>query len=88
MRTAMIAFVGAMGVALSASAAPAVPSSSAQHNANVMAVAGGCGPGFRSTASGRCVPIHHVFRGGRFYGSGDFSAEDLNRQELNRLNRY
>jgi hypothetical protein len=88
MRTAMIAFVGAMGLALSASAAPAVPNTSAQHNANIVAVAGGCGPGLRPTTSGRCAPFHHMYRGGRFYGSGDFSADDLNRQELNRLNRY
>jgi hypothetical protein len=34
------------------------------------------------------VPFHHVYRGWRFHGDGDFSADDLNRQELNRLNRY
>lgn len=85
MRTAIIALVGLAASALSANAAPAVPGSVSNHDANIVTVAGGCGPGFHPTPWGRCVPFRHVYRGWRYYGDSDFMAEQLNSQELSRL---
>jgi hypothetical protein len=84
----MIAVAGAMGLALSASAAPAVPGTATPHDGNIVTVAGGCGPGFHPTPMGHCVPFRHFYGGMRYHSRGDFSAEDLNARELNRLNRY
>jgi hypothetical protein len=100
MRFATMAFVGAFGLAasaVSASAAPPVPSLGAQHDTNIVQVAGGCGPAFHPNRWGRCVPNRGYDRygydrprpywGGAYRGWGspdDHVARELNRGELGR----
>jgi len=90
MRSAVFALVGAFGlaaVAVSANAAPAVPSLDAQQQGSIMVqVAGGCGPGSHRNTWGRCASHGHGNYGHRYWRGGGGSAEDLNRQELGRIN--
>lgn len=92
MRSALFALTGIAALtagALAANAAPAVPASAAEHGANIIAVAGGCGPGFHPTPWGHCVPFRHGFYRPRYYGGGpsDYMADELNARELGRFNR-
>ena len=59
MRIAALALVGTLGLAVSAvsaSAAPYVPSMDTPQASNVIEVAFGCGRGFHPNRWGRCVP--------------------------------
>jgi hypothetical protein len=59
MRLPDLTFIGALGLvvaAASASAAPAVPGLSANHHANIIKVAQGCGFGWHRNFWGDCVP--------------------------------
>jgi hypothetical protein len=92
MRFAAMAFVGALGLAasaVSASAAPPVPSLDVQHETNIVQVAGGCGRGAHPNRWGRCVPNHYGYYRpywSRHYygwhGPHDYVANDLNRHQL------
>ena len=78
MRSAVLALVGALGLAtaaVSANAAQAVPSLPHQHS-KIVDVSGGCGPGGHR---GHCV---HRYG----WRAGDHSANSLNREELGRIN--
>jgi hypothetical protein len=99
MRTAIIGFIGgvALAAAASANAAPSVPAPVSQQN--IIAVAGGCGPGFHPNRWGRCVPHRSSYyradpRWG-YYGGGDGygpmnrpSPSDHIARELNRRQLY
>jgi hypothetical protein len=94
MRVAAMAFVGALGLAasaVSASAAPPVPYLDAQHETNIVQVAGGCGGGLHPNRWGRCVPNRYGYDRYRPYWGGgyrgwrspdDHVARELNRREL------
>jgi hypothetical protein len=95
MRVAAMAFVGALGLAasaVSASAAPPVPYLDAQHETNIVQVAGGCGGGLHPNRWGRCVPNRYGYDRSRAYWGGyrgwrspdDHVARELNRRELGR----
>jgi hypothetical protein len=93
MRMTAAILVGALGMAtaaMSANAAPVVPSPA--NDTNVVQVAGGCGPGFHPTRWGRCVPNRYSYYGHHYWGGpyrgwhspDDHVARDLNRRELGR----
>ena len=99
MRSALLVLgtLGLMAAAVSASAAPAVPNLGTQQTANIVQVAGGCGPGFHPNRWGRCVPFRYGYYGprphwrGGYYArpwAGDYAAEQLNRRELGRMYGY
>ncbi len=94
MRSAVFALVGAVGLAtaaaVSANAAPAVPSLDPRQGSNFVRVADGCGPGFHRTPWGRCVPHRYGHYRPRAYwrGDGERAADYLNRRELGRLRGY
>jgi len=97
MRTAIISFIGgfALAAAATANAAPSAPAPVGQPN--IIAVAGGCGPGLHPTRWGRCVPNRYSYyraypRRGFYGGDGyqpwnrpsptDHVARELNRRQL------
>src|SRR4029077_11671909 len=93
MRMTAAILVGTLGMAtaaMSANAAPVVPSPA--NETNVVQVAGGCGPGFHPNRWGRCVPNRYSYYGHHYWGGpyrgwhspGDHVARDLNRRELGR----
>ncbi len=102
MRIAALSLIGAVCLAASAmaaNAAPAAPSPVSQPGANIVQVAGGCGPGLHPNRWGRCIPNRYGYYGARpawrgYYGGGyaphgwsspsDHVANHLNRQELGR----
>jgi len=78
MRTAALAFAGALGLAVtSASATPIAPNLATQTDANIIQAWGGCGWGFHPNPWGRCVPNRRWgywhrpwWRHGDWYGGG------------------
>jgi hypothetical protein len=93
MRMTAAILVGTLGMAtaaMSANAAPVVPSPA--NETNVVQVAGGCGPGFHPNRWGRCVPNRYSYYGHHYWGGpyrgwrspSDNVARDLNRRELGR----
>jgi hypothetical protein len=91
MRMTAAILVGALGLAasaVSANAAPVLPSAN-QHDTNIVQVAGGCGPGLHPNRWGRCIPNRYSYYGARPYWRGwrspsDNVARELNRRELGR----
>jgi len=99
MRMAALSLIGSVCLAVSAmtaNAAPAVPGPVGQPEANIVQVAGGCGPGLHPNGHRRCTPnrygyAHPAWRG--YYGGGyyrgwgspsDHVANQLNARELGR----
>ena len=98
MRAAIFGFIGGLALAATATAnaAPSAPAP-AEHS-NIIAVAGGCGPGMHPTRWGHCVPnrrygYYRAYPRGGFYGGDgyepwnqpsptDHVANQLNRREL------
>ena len=83
MRMATLALLGSLGLAVSASAAPAVPAIDTQQASNIVQVAGGCGRWAHPNHWGRCVSDGYGrwsqsrdyyygggYRGDRYYGGG------------------
>jgi hypothetical protein len=88
MRIASLAFLGGIGLAISAipaNAAPTVPSGDNHQVSNVIQVAEGCGRGAHRNRWSHCVPNGYHGYGPHAYGQGNFAAEHLNRQELGRM---
>jgi hypothetical protein len=102
MRSIALILVSALGLAtaaVSANATPVVHNLAIQQPSSIVEVAGGCGPGAHPNRWGRCVPFRYGYYGPRPYwrgayyarrwgGSDDYSAEQLNRQQLGQFNRY
>src|SRR5438270_748213 len=95
MRMTAAILVGALGLAataVSANAAPTLPSPASQHDTNIVLVAGGCGPGLHPGRWGRCVPNRYSYGPRPYWGGGyrgwrspdDHVARELNRRELGR----
>ena len=77
MHIAALSLVGAVCLAASAmaaNAAPAVPSPFNQGQANIVQVAGGCGPAFHPNRWGRCVPNRYGYYGARPYWRGYYGG--------------
>jgi opacity protein-like surface antigen len=98
MRIAALSLVGAvclLASAMAANAAPAVPSPASQPEANIVQVAGGCGPGLHPNRWHRCVPnrygyyrdrpVWRGYYGGGYYGGGyhGWSPSDHVANQLN-----
>jgi hypothetical protein len=69
MRIAALTLAGALGLAasaLTANAAPNLPPPTAPA-ANIVQIAGGCGPAFHPNRWGRCVPNHGYYRPYAYY---------------------
>jgi hypothetical protein len=92
MRLAVLVLAGALGLmaaAAAATATPAVPSLGIPQASNIVQIAGGCGRAFHRNRWGRCVPFRYGYSRPRpHWGgwSGNYGAEQLNRQELGRIN--
>ena len=96
MRMTAAILVGALGLAaaaVSANAAPALPSPASQHDTNIVQVAGGCGPGLHPGRWERCVPNRYSnYRARPYWGDAyrgwhspsDHVARELNSRELGR----
>jgi len=102
MRMAALSLIGAVCLAASAmtaNAAPAVPSPAGQPGSDIVQVAGGCGPGLHPNLRGRCIPNRYGYYRARpawrgYYGGGyayrgwgspsDHVANQLNARELGR----
>jgi hypothetical protein len=97
MRATALILVSALGLAtaaVSADATPVVQSLAIQQPSSIVEVAGGCGRGAHPNHWGHCVPFRYGNYGPRPYyarrwgGSDDYSAAQLNRQQLGQFNRY
>jgi len=104
MRMAALTLIGALGLAVSmtaANAAPVVPGPVIPQASNIVQAAAGCGWGWHPNRWGRCVPNRYGYYTPRPYwrgsyaggygpwGSpGDHVANELNRRELGRMYGY
>jgi hypothetical protein len=76
MRLAALTFIGAIGLAMSANAAPVMPAAPAKaEETGIVKIWGPCGWGFHPTPWGYCVPNRYGYyrpyrHWGGYYGGG------------------